>query len=186
MAIVPESIVGRRLTLVDYEALPDDADYEIIDGVLYVAPRAVPGHQIIANRTAVELTIHAERPGIGFVVPDADLIVDNKNIYVSPDIMYFTAERFQSVNVFEKIRIVPDLIVEVLSPSNERYDLVTKRALYRRLLVPHYWVLSPRQQAIIEHVLDSAEYRERTITAPELFKPALFPDLSISLTALFA
>lgn len=44
MGMVPAELIGRRLTLADYEALPDDQDYEIIDGVLYVAPRARYDH----------------------------------------------------------------------------------------------------------------------------------------------
>jgi hypothetical protein len=38
--MVPEVITRRCLTLADYEELPDDQDYEIIDGVLYLAPSA--------------------------------------------------------------------------------------------------------------------------------------------------
>jgi Uma2 family endonuclease len=185
MVMVPESIVRRRLTLEDYKALPNDADYEIIDGVLYVAPRARPRHQIFANRMSTELTVHAERPDIGFVVPDADLIIDDKNTYISPDIMYFTADRFRLVDATKMISVMPDLVVEILSPSNELYDLVTKRALYARLRVPHYWILDSGRKAVTEHVLEAGDYRERTIVAPDLFVPELFPNLSIDLERLF-
>ena len=34
----------------------------------------------------------------------------------------------------------PDFVLEDLSPSSERRDLVDKRALYRRLGVPEYWM----------------------------------------------
>lgn len=46
MVAVPEVIARRRLTFDDYQALPDDQDYEIVDGALYVAPRARPRHQV--------------------------------------------------------------------------------------------------------------------------------------------
>src|SRR5258708_1734188 len=119
--MVPELTTRRRLTLADYEALPDDQDYEIIDGDLYLAPRARPDHQIVANEFAVILTMHAWDRGLGVVVPDADLIVDDRNTYISPDIMYFTAERFASIDRQTQIRTIPDLVIEVLSPGTEEY-----------------------------------------------------------------
>src|SRR5438045_1711168 len=153
MALQIAELKGRRLTLEDYNALPDDADYEIIDGVLYMAPRARPSHQIIANRFAAALTVHVEPPGLGLVVPDADLIVDDHGTYVSPDIMYFSAEKAAQMDRTQQIQVVPDLIVEVLSPSTARRDLLTKRRAYARIGVPHYWIVDRDQPGVTECVL---------------------------------
>ncbi|MBI2942319.1 MAG: Uma2 family endonuclease, partial [Chloroflexi bacterium] len=144
MVMVPERVIQRRLTFADYSALPDDQDYEIIDGVLYVAPRPRPLHQIVANRLSYILTGHTVGRGLGMVIPDADLIVADRDVYVSPDIMFFSGDRFAAVNREGWIRIIPDLIVEVLSPTTEDYDRRTKRETYARLGVPHFWYLDPR------------------------------------------
>ena len=187
MVMVPEVITRRRLTLEDYLAIPDDADYEIIDGVLYVAPRARPRHQIVAGRLIHFLIDHTEERGLGIVVPDADLVVDARDTYVSPDIMYFAADRFAGVDRAEMIRVIPDLIVEVASPTSADYDRRTKRQLYAALGVPHYWIADPGRTTITEHVLESTgDYTERTVSAPEPFQSALFPDLAINLARLFA
>jgi hypothetical protein len=56
---VSKDIVQRRLTLAGYQALPDDADDaddEIVDGVLFVAPRPRPRHQVVAKQLAHLLT----------------------------------------------------------------------------------------------------------------------------------
>jgi Uma2 family endonuclease len=42
----------------------------------------------------------------------------------------------------------PDLIVEVLSPSNRVHDEVTKRALYARAGVREYWIVDPDQRTL--------------------------------------
>lgn len=185
--LVPESILRRRLTLADYEALPDDADYEIIDGELYLSPRALPYHQVIAARLTIDIGVHAESRHLGTVVPDADLIIDAKNTYISPDIMYFTAEHYARINPNDFIQVIPDLVVEVISPSSERYDLVRKRTLYASLGVPHYWIANPRTQSVEENVLrPDGQYRSGTFQAPDRFVSALFPDLEIDLSRIFS
>lgn len=185
--IVPEAITRRRLTLEDYEVLPDDADYEIIEGVLYVSPRARPGHQVVAGRLTTLLSIYLIGAQGGIVIPDGDLIIDAENTYISPDIMYFTAEHYAQINPREFIWVIPDLIVEILSPGTERYDRVTKRNLYARLGVPHYWIADQMNQTSEENVLGpDGHYQSRIVQAPEIFVPALFPGFQIDLGQVFA
>lgn len=182
MVAVPEVIVGRKLTLEDYCRLPDDQDYEIIEGVLHVSPRARARHQRAAMRISALLVNQAEDKGLGVVVPDADLIVDERSTYVSPDIMFFVTGRFAAVDPDEFIRVIPDLVVEVLSPSTRDYDQFEKRDLYARLGVKHYWIADPDRHQMTEHVLqEDASYRSRTMRAAEVFRPALFPKMEISL-----
>ena len=133
------------------------------------------------------LTAHAEARGLGFVVPDADLIIDSRNTYISPDIMCFAADRFGAVNRREMIQIVPDLVVEVISPTSGDYDRWTKRRVYAELGVAHYWIVDPDRMTITEHVLEpTGEFSERTVSSPEPFRPILFSDLAIDLAQLFA
>jgi Uma2 family endonuclease len=185
MIAVPQSVVRRALTLEDYEALPDDNDYEIIEGVLYVSPRARPLHQQIALRLGMMLG-GLEEQGLGVVIPDADLIVDARNTYVSPDLMWFEGSRFEAVDRLSYIRITPDLVVEVLSPSTRDYDLGTKRETYARLGVKHYWIADPERRAVLENVLqEDGTYLESTMRAPEVFRPVLFPELELNLARVF-
>jgi Uma2 family endonuclease len=178
-------VVQRKLTLEDYCALPDDQDYEIIEGVLYVAPRARPGHQRISNRFAQILTAEEDRGG-GVVVPDADLVVDERGTYVSPDLMFFAGDRYAAVDEGEMIRIVPDLVVEVLSPSTADYDRTTKQETYARIGVRHYWVADAGRKAVTEHMLqEDGAYRTRIVRAPEVFRPEIFPHLDVALARVF-
>ena len=85
------------------------------------------------------------------------------------------------------IRIVPDLVVEVLSPSTDRYDLTTKRRLYEQLRVLHYWIADAQANNVRECVLGAdGHYTERVIAAGEPFAPALFPGVQIDLQRVFA
>ncbi len=176
------------MTLADYEALPEDADYEIVDGVLYVAPRPFPPHQFCLVALVRVVAGHAEPRGLGRVIIDVDLIIDAQNTYVSPDLMFFTPEQHARIDLADKIRVVPELIVEILSESTRRRDMVAKRDAFARLGVPHYWLLDGRGPAVLELTLDPASrrYRERRVEAPEPFRPALFPGLVVDLERMFA
>lgn len=187
MAVQIAELRRRRLTLEDYNALPDDADYEVIDGVLYVSPRARPGHQMVQGRFIMTVGSHAESRGLGQVIPDADLIIDDRNTYVSPDIMYFSAETWARIDRREQIRVVPAMIAEILSPSTARKDLVKKRREYAAIGVRHYWIVDPDAPGVLELTLgEDGQYQEREIEPGEPFRPALFPDLEIDLATIFA
>lgn len=54
-----------------------------------------------------------------------------------------------------------DLIVEVVSPSDPKRDLVTKRAEYAAAGVPEYWIADPRDGSLTVLVLDGGAYREQ-------------------------
>jgi Uma2 family endonuclease len=79
----------------------------------------------------------------------------------------------------------PDLIVEVLSPSNRRIDLVRKRVLYADFGVPEYWIVDPNRQTISVNLLDGAHYDERIFERGAL-RSTTFPDLAIDFSAVYA
>lgn len=186
MAMVPAELLQRRLTLADYEALPDDQDYEIIDGVLYVAPSPFYGHQTILFQLARWIADHADASGLGQVVLDADLIVDDRGTYLSPDIMFFTPEQYAQTKPDGKNSVIPELIVEILSESTLRRDQIVKRDAYAKLGVPHYWIVGRSERCIYELILGAnGQYAERQVVEPEQLRPALFPGLAIDLTRLF-
>lgn len=186
MAMVPAEIVQRRLTLADYEALPDDQDYEIIDGVLYVAPSPYYGHQTLAGRLIHALLGHIEQHRLGVLVPDGDLIFDERGTCISPDLMYFTPEQYARVNPEGKNSVIPTLVVEVLSESTLGRDQLVKRRLYAELGVPHYWMVYRYRRCVDELTLGpDGLYAESRVSAPGVFRPMLFPGLEIDLDPLF-
>jgi len=44
----------------------------------------------------------------------------------------------------------PDWVCEILSPSNERNDLIRKMRTYQRCGVPQTWILDPVAETLIE------------------------------------
>jgi Uma2 family endonuclease len=67
---------------------------------------------------------------------------------VAPDVAGWRREAFTWPEDDEPIRLVPDWICEVLSPSNAAYDRRVKFPFYARVGVSWLWVADPRDRTI--------------------------------------
>ena len=52
----------------------------------------------------------------------------------------------------------PDLIVEILSPSNLKRDLSDKFNIYEEAGVKEYWIVSPRGKTVLIYVLRKGKF----------------------------
>lgn len=132
-----------------WEALPADGyRYEIIAGVLYMTTAPSFFHQWIIQRLIRLVGIPAEDQGtalfalapVGLLMPGCDP--------VPPDFLLVRRERAAMIRE-RRIRGVPDLMVEVLSPANHEQDTVIKRGAYARAGVPEYWIIGPANRDVL-------------------------------------
>ncbi|RIK44653.1 MAG: Uma2 family endonuclease [Chloroflexi bacterium] len=137
-------------TYARWEQLPDDGNrYEVIDGVLYMTTAPNNRHQFIVTRLVLQVGAPLEAAGVAmFAIAPIGVIMPGCDP-VQPDFLVIRAERAHSITADERIRIVPDLIAEVLSPSNPEHDLLTKRAAYARAGVPEYWIVRPDTRDVL-------------------------------------
>ena len=129
-----------RLTYRDYFDLPEsDARYELIDGELYMVPAPVPDHQDFLGElyVVVRAFVRENRLGRVFFAP-LDVALSEDNVF-QPDLIFVSNERL-SIITRQNVVGAPDLVVEVLSPSTERFDRTVKRERYARFGVREYWI----------------------------------------------
>lgn len=83
---------------------------------------------------------------------------------------------------------VPTLIVEILSPSNQSQDLVTKMNLYQKFGVKEYWIVNPKLYSIQIYSLNEDGLYEQVgvYKNNELAFSSIFEDLSVSLKDIFS
>ena len=74
---------------------------------------------------------------------------------VQPDFVVVLASR-QSIFRERRIRGVPDLLVEILSPSNKAYDQEVKLDAYARAGVPEYAIVDPSARTLSHYRLEVA------------------------------
>jgi len=133
-----------------YDDLPDTGDgrrFEILDGALYVSPSPSAWHQEILKRLFRIIDRELEGKGIAkvFFAP-LDVILSPTRVVV-PDLFVVRMERMSILEQRGAIE-APDLVVEVLSPSNIHHDRVRKRRFYARNKVREYWIVDPAAEAI--------------------------------------
>lgn len=86
---------------------------------------------------------------------------------VRPDLAGWRRERLPEPWDERPIDVAPDWICEVLSPPNVSHDRVTKRHLYARHGVPHYWIVDPEARTLEAFALregtwmDAGSYDDR-------------------------
>lgn len=88
---------------------------------------------------------------------------------------------------------IPRFVLEVLSPSTEKYDRTEKMELYRQQEVDEYWIVDWRKRQIEIYTLDYDNdgkpkyYLFRTITEENKEKLSIvhFPNIKISFDELF-
>ncbi len=150
------SVQAKRITYEKYLKLPETKQrYDIVDGVMQMAPAPTPDHQWIMIELLVRLRsfVNEQRSGVVFAAP-VDLLIQREPLRTrQPDILYLNAERtgiqgradLAGLQFFE---IPPDLVVEVLSPSNTRSEIEGKLEDYLRIGVLECWLVSPEAETI--------------------------------------
>jgi Uma2 family endonuclease len=175
-----------KVTYADLEAWPDDGRrYELYDGEVYVCPAPRPRHQLALAKLHDRLQQYAERHGGLALLSPIDIVFDQHNV-LQPDIAFFEAARRHHVKLDEAIRVPPDVVVEVISPSTVWNDLGRKKATFARFGVPEYWLLDPHIERIERHSLSAAAY-ERTLAAgpQESFESIVLGGFTCRVAALF-
>ncbi len=175
----------NHYTADDLDTFPDDGmRREIIEGVLYVAAAPSLDHQEVIGRLygQTRALVLPRRLGRVFFAP-VDVRFSNHDL-VQPDIVFVRTER-RGICRGNTIHGAPDIVMEVLSPSNRDYDFSQKARLYERYRVPEYWAFDPVETAITQLVLtDGRLVQFQPVNG--LYRSTIIPELLIAPKVLFA
>ena len=187
---MPEAMAeaARKLTHDDLLRMPDDGKrYELIDGELFEMNAPISRHQRAIGNLHFELRRFVSERRLGEVwLSPFDVIFSLHNV-VQPDLLFVSSDRAEIVQ--DWVRGVPDLAIEVLSPSNRRHDEVRKLELYERFGLPEYWIVDPEVETVKVYRLAEGRFgRAELLTARDgdVVRSPLFPSLDLPVGAIFA
>jgi Uma2 family endonuclease len=158
--------------------------YEIINGVCVETPRMGVYETWIAS-FLFEKMIPIAR-GLGRVVVEAMFNLDPEGNNRRPDLAFVSYNRWPRTRRVPKAaawNVVPDLAVEVVSPSNRAAEIVTKTEEYFRAGVRLVWVIFPEEQLV--QVWDSPSACRVVRVGQSLEGGEVIPGFQLSLAELF-
>ncbi len=81
----------------------------------------------------------------------------------------------------------PDLIVEILSASNSKKEMRTKKELYEETGVKEYWIIDPTHQTLLQYTLqeDGIYSPPQIFVHDEIVQSTAFTSLIVDLNDIF-
>lgn len=155
---------NESVSMEEYLQIRENSDslLEYIDGFIYMSPSPSTKHQRISSRLQIKFGNFLEGEscevfsapydielkddkieGTRIVIPDISIICDKSG---------FTDARYVGI---------PSLVVEILSPSNQSHDLITKLNLYMNYGVKEYWIVNPMLNTITVYALNDEKMYEQ-------------------------
>ena len=178
-----------RMTAEEFLALPEHElrGAELIGGELVMDP-PILRHQLISSEILFEIMAWTRgEPGRGLASIELAVRIGDRDVY-QPDLVWYRAERAPERDDRPPYP-VPDLCVEVRSPSTWRYDVGAKKSGYERRWLPELWLVNTAADVVLvfrRSKPDAPRFdvaleltRGDTLTSP------LLADFTIALSALF-
>ncbi len=183
---------SRRLAgLSDLLALPEESAVEIIAGE--IVEKASPGFDHGSTQAGLSIALGAfrgggggpgsPRPGGWWLGTEIDVAYEDHEIY-RHDVAGWRREKAPSRPSGRPVRLKPDWVCEILSPSNAANDTVKKLRVLHRHAVRHYWLIDPEAKTLRVLRWTPEGYLEAlSATVDELVRAEPFEAIELSLAS---
>jgi Uma2 family endonuclease len=148
-----DTAAPRRASAADLANLPDEVHAEVIGGEIVEKAAPTPEHSDAQFGLGTFLRVRFHRglggrfPGGWWILGEVELEFETHEVY-RPDLAGWRRERVSERPRERPIRIRPDWVCEILSPSTARRDLGEKMRTLHRSSVPHYWIVDPEHETL--------------------------------------
>lgn len=137
----------KEWTIDDYLQLEEsNLPCELINGELFMSPAPSLLHIIVAGNLYDILKSYARKTEGFAAFSPIDVYFDRTNVF-QPDIVLVKKENL-SILAERGLNGAPDLVVEIISPSNGFKDRNQKKDLYKKFGVKEYWIVDPGNRTI--------------------------------------
>lgn len=150
-------VTTKRITVDDLErdGVPDGF-WELIDGRIVEVPPAGGEASSIGVTLTSYLAPHVRERGLGRVYgADGGFVLyprTEREMLRAPDAAFVRAERVPPLELHARfLRLAPDLVAEVVSPSNSAPEVAEKIAMWPEAGVRLAWVVDPSARTVAVH-----------------------------------
>ena len=174
-----------RYTYSDYLKWDDDERRELIDGVPYLMAAPNRKHQGILGNLHLQFGNFLEGKS-------CKVYVSGLGVRLNADTLDDTVVQPDLVIVCDHSKLdkagctgVPEMVVEILSPSNSRYDKVTKFNRYLKAGITEYWIIDPIAQSLAVNILTDNNYITHVYTDKETVHVQFLKGCLVNLSKVF-
>ena len=135
------------MTFAEFEKLPDNGRrYELRQGELVEMPPPKHGHKLIEMKLLRLLEAPAGSAGV-ISIEVGFRIVEEETYYVA-DVIYVDRERWNQIPADGYMIDAPELVVEVVSPSNTAREMRDKRRSCLMHGAREFWIVDPKTKEV--------------------------------------
>lgn len=175
---------------VEKRPVTDVNRYELTHGRIVMTPPAGWGHGEIEANVIQNLRDFTQShdsgkvfgSSTGYDLPSGDTL--------EPDVSFISNERWSKgpqVGRRQFLKIVPSLVVEILSPATAQRDRVEKKRIYEVNGVDEYWLVDPaRREVTVFHLIETRYGLGRRFGANQNLRSRLLPGFEMLTRSLFA
>jgi Uma2 family endonuclease len=177
---------SRTLTYEEWLKLPpvEDGTDEVVNGELRFMPPTRQPHAEIVRRLTRTLDRQLDDTRAVVFGSNLGLMISREPLTCrSPDIVVYWVEKMVIQDGLHWS--APGLIVEVISPSENRRRKEEKLADYASIGVPEVWLVSPGAKTVEVRLLQEGKLERTAILAEGSLQPSQFDGVAISIPAIF-
>lgn len=141
--------------------------YELLDGIMVMAPPPTSYHQEIINNILEELF----------------KVLDPKQFRPFSETAYKVNESYfiPDLSICYSNDTIPVIVFEVLSPSTRIADLVYKSFLYKKINTREYWLVDPMGETITVYDFVNSATQIHT-NGRDIIKSVALPEISFTIS----
>ena len=181
---------NKKYTYADYLTWSEEERWEIINGIPYLQAAPTWQYQAVLLELARQFANYLQDKSCRVFTAPFDLRIPEANEkdeettnVVQPDIIIICDNSGLKKTGYYG---VPELIIEVVSPSTGQKDKIEKFNLYEKAGVKEYWIVEPDEKVVMVFTLEEGRYgRPQMYSEEDKVKVSIFDDLVIDLKPVF-
>ena len=174
------------LTAEQFDNYPfeEDKRYELDEGELIETTRPAYKHNRVLRLLMFELEIYFRKNPIGEPLISENLYALSPITRRSPDVAVILGDRRAELQDAKVIPIIPEIAVEILSPSETPRMIHRKLKQYFEAGVKEVWLIDPDSREA--EIWTGPSLPDQALTGTDALSTPLLPGFSLPLNELFA
>jgi len=174
------------LTAEEFDNYPfeEDKRYELDEGELIEMTRPAYRHNRVLRKLVVRLDNFLERTQLGEAMISENLYALAPLIRRAPDVAVILGDRQRELEGAKIIPIVPEIVAEVLSPSEKPHKIHRKLKQYFEAGVKEAWLIDTEDRTV--EVWTGPTLPDHALSSSAVLESPLLPGFALPLEDLFA